>query len=113
MAAFPFYPMDRLTHIRIPGVLQRIGVAYTCAALISMRTTLKQQVGIVASLLFGYWFVMTLVPVPGAMGGIGYKSSYRSVHEPAEPTSTEGPGCCSTPFGRDAKNPLTRLRGDD
>ena len=71
MAAFPFYPMDRLTHIRIPGVLQRIGVAYTCAALISMRTTLKQQVGIVGSLLFGYWFVMTLVPVPGAMGGIG------------------------------------------
>jgi hypothetical protein len=51
--------------------------------------------------------------VRGAMGGIGYKSSYRSVHEPAEPTSTEGPGCCSTPFGRDAKNPLTRLRGDD
>lgn len=71
MAAFPFYPMTRFTHIRIPGVLQRIGVAYTCAALLTLRTTLKQQVVIVASLLFGYWFLITLVPVPGAMGGIG------------------------------------------
>jgi predicted acyltransferase len=71
MAAFPFYPMERLTHIRIPGVLQRIGVAYTCAALLTLRTTLKQQVAIVTALLFGYWFVITLVPVPGAMGGIG------------------------------------------
>jgi predicted acyltransferase len=71
MAAFPFYPMERLTHIRIPGVLQRIGVAYMCAALLTLRTTLKQQVAIVATLLLGYWFVITLVPVPGAMGGIG------------------------------------------
>ena len=52
-------------------MLQRIGVCYTIAALTSLRTTLKQQVAIVASLLLGYWFVMTLVPVPGAMGGIG------------------------------------------
>lgn len=71
MAAFPFYPLERFTHIRFPGVLQRIGVAYTCAALISMRTTLKQQAVIVATILLGYWFVITLVPVPGAMGGIG------------------------------------------
>ncbi|MGH7655937.1 MAG: acyltransferase family protein [Gemmatimonadaceae bacterium] len=71
MAVFPFYPLDRITHLRIPGVLQRIGVAYAIAALISLRTTLKQQAVIVASILIGYWFVMTLVPVPGAMGGIG------------------------------------------
>ena len=71
MAVFPFYPLTRFTHIRIPGVLQRIGVAYAIAALISLRTTLKQQAVILASILLGYWFVMTLVPVPGAMGGIG------------------------------------------
>lgn len=71
MAVFPFVPMDRFTHARIPGVLQRIGVAYTIAALIAMRTTLKQQVAVVATLLLGYWFVITLVPIPGAMGGIG------------------------------------------
>ena len=71
MAVFPFFPLERFTHVRIPGVLQRIGIAYMFAALISLRTTLKQQVAIVSSLLLGYWFVMTLVPVPGAMGGIG------------------------------------------
>ncbi len=71
MAVFPFNSWDRFAHIRIPGVLPRIGVCYTIAALISLRTTLKQQVAIVATLLFGYWFAMTLVPVPGAMGGIG------------------------------------------
>ncbi len=71
MAVFPFFPMERFTHIRIPGVLQRIGVCYTIAALISLRTTLKQQVAIIATLLLGYWLVITLVPVPGAMGGFG------------------------------------------
>ena len=46
------------------------------------------------------------------MGGIGYKSSYRNTNDPVEVTSTEGPGCCPSPYGRDAKNPLTRLKGD-
>jgi predicted acyltransferase len=54
----------RLEHLRIMGVLQRIGIAYAVAALLTLRTTLKQQVAIVAALLFGYWFAMTLVPVP-------------------------------------------------
>ena len=71
VAAFPFTPLTRFTAIRIPGVLQRIGVAYTLAALLTLRTTLKQQVVILAVLLYGYWFAMTLIPVPGAMGGIG------------------------------------------
>jgi predicted acyltransferase len=61
---------DRLLHWRIMGVLQRIGVAYLCAALLTQRTTLKQQVGIIATLLLGYWVVMTALPVPGE-GTIG------------------------------------------
>ena len=65
MAVFPFYPLTRFTHIRIPGVLPRIGVAYVCAALITMRGTLKQQVMVLVALLYGYWFAMTLLPVPG------------------------------------------------
>jgi predicted acyltransferase len=62
---------DRLLHWRIMGVLQRIGVAYTLAALLTQRTTLRQQVTIIASLLFGYWVVMTVLPVPGEGGTIG------------------------------------------
>src|SRR5688500_17955743 len=56
---------DRLEHWRIMGVLQRIGLAYMIAALLTQRTTLRQQVGIIAALLFGYWIVMTVLPVPG------------------------------------------------
>ena len=55
----------RLEHLRIMGVLQRIGLAYTIAALLTLRTTIRQQVVIAAMLLLGYWFLMSLVPVPG------------------------------------------------
>jgi len=61
---------DRLLHWRIMGVLQRIGLAYMIAGLLTQRSTLKQQIAIVATLLFGYWFVMTVLPVPGE-GTIG------------------------------------------
>ena len=61
---------DRLLHWRIMGVLQRIGIAYMLAGLLTQRTTLRQQVVIIASLLLGYWFVMTVLPVPGE-GTIG------------------------------------------
>jgi len=61
---------DRLLHWRIMGVLQRIGIAYMVAALLTLRTTVRQQIIILASLLFGYWIVMTVLPVPGE-GTIG------------------------------------------
>ncbi len=80
LAAFPFYtwlPIDgnadpsvldrilhRVAHLRILGVLQRIALAYLCGALITLRTSWKQQLGILALLLLGYWALMTLVPVP-------------------------------------------------
>lgn len=71
LAMFPYYPLSRITGVRIPGVLQRIGVAYGLSALLTFRTTLRQQVLIVAGLLYGYWFAITLLPVPGSGGGIG------------------------------------------
>jgi len=68
--------VDRLLHWRIMGVLQRIGLAYVVSALIAQRTTVKQQVLTVCALLFGYWFAMTLLPVPGsgAMGQLAIAS---------------------------------------
>ena len=62
--------LDRLLHWRAMGVLQRIGLAYMCAALLTQRTTLRQQVAIIAALLLGYWAVLTVFPVPGE-GTIG------------------------------------------
>jgi predicted acyltransferase len=81
MALFPFYqggPIEsvaepsildrivyRLQHVRILGVLARIAIVYVFTALLTLRTDLKQQIVIIAALLFGYWFIMTLLPVPG------------------------------------------------
>src|SRR5687767_7235933 len=66
MSAFPFYQWGsiegmanpsvwdrivyRVEHVRILGVLQRIGLVYMAAALLTLRTSLKQQVIIVAAL---------------------------------------------------------------
>ena len=63
---------DRIEHVRILGVLPRIAIVYICAALLTLKTTLKQQIVIIAGLLFGYWFAMTLIPVPGegVIGGL-------------------------------------------
>jgi predicted acyltransferase len=52
----------RAEHLRFLGVLQRIGIAYIAAALLTLRTTLRQQIAIIAFILFGYWAVMTLIP---------------------------------------------------
>jgi predicted acyltransferase len=61
--------LDRVVHRlevwRIMGVLQRIALAYMAAALISWRASNKRLVIVSAILLFGYWIVMTLLPVPG------------------------------------------------
>ena len=70
LAAFPLWPLTRITEIRIPGVLPRIGLAYIGAALLTRRGSLQGQVITLVALLYGYWFAMTLLPVPG-QGGIG------------------------------------------
>ncbi len=51
--------------MRIPGVLQRIAVCYLVVSLIFLHTNWKQQLGIAAGLLLGYWALMTLISVPG------------------------------------------------
>jgi predicted acyltransferase len=60
----------RIEHLRYLGVLQRIGIAYMGAALLTLRTTKRQQIAIVTAILIGYWIVVMLVPVPGT-GTIG------------------------------------------
>lgn len=62
---------NRLYDWRLLGVLQRIGLAYIAAGLISRRASVKQIVAAVAGILFAYWFVLTCLPVPGTHGTIG------------------------------------------
>lgn len=65
LASFPWVPLTRITEVRLPGVLQRIGLAYLAGGLLTLRTTARQQAWIAVALLLGYWALMTLVPVPG------------------------------------------------
>lgn len=51
--------------VRIPGVLQRIGIVYFFTSLLYLKANLRTQILVVASLLLIYWGLMTLVPVPG------------------------------------------------
>ena len=55
--------------MRIPGVLQRIGVCYIFAGAIFLGTGWRGQLGWVVGLLAGYWALLRFVPVPGYGAG--------------------------------------------
>ena len=61
----------RLAHLRYLGVLQRIGIAYLCAALLTVYLTRRQIITTIVAILVSYWVILTLIPVPGT-GTIGY-----------------------------------------
>lgn len=61
-------PLEAFKTVRIPGVLQRIGVVFFIAAVIFIKTKPKTQLRTMIALLIGYWLMMTFIPVPG----VGY-----------------------------------------
>lgn len=66
--SFPWVGYD-FASIRIPGVLQRIAIAYFFAAAIYLNTSMRGQVVAIGALLLGYWALQTLVPVRGGFAG--------------------------------------------
>lgn len=64
------FPYFELATLRIPGVLQRIGICYFLAAVVFLYASVRLQAAITAVLLFVYWALMTLVPVPGYGAGV-------------------------------------------
>ena len=59
------FPAVTLTSLRFPGVLQRIGVCYACAALLGLRVGTKGQGAVAVLLIVLYGLLIKLVPVPG------------------------------------------------
>ncbi len=51
---------------RIPGVLQRIGLCYTAAALLFLCCRRRTLVWTTGGLLVGYWLLLSQVPAPGS-----------------------------------------------
>jgi len=64
--SFPWWSYD-YSHLRIPGVLQRIAIAYLFASAIYLYTGLRGQVIAIAALLFGYWAIQVMAPVGNGM----------------------------------------------
>ncbi|REH01214.1 acyltransferase family protein [Flavobacterium aquicola] len=51
--------------VRLPGVLQRIGIVYFIASLLYLKTTQQTQILVTIGILLSYWAIMTLIPAPG------------------------------------------------
>ena len=65
LQAFPFFPLTRVTGLRFPGVLQRIGVCYIAAAFLARHRSSRQVFGMAGLLLVVYWGLQALVAPPG------------------------------------------------
>jgi predicted acyltransferase len=63
--SFPWWGYD-YAHLRIPGVLQRIAIAYFFAAVLYLHTDVRGQLSTIVALLLGYWALQALIPAPGA-----------------------------------------------
>ena len=62
-----FYPRFNIFTVRIPGVLARIALCYFVAFLIKKHFGPRAVAFIAAFCCLGYWFLMTVVPVPGGI----------------------------------------------
>ncbi len=51
--------------LRVPGVLQRIGVCYLAASILFFYVQARTRAVVVVVLLVGYWILMRFAPVPG------------------------------------------------
>ena len=67
--SFPWWDVD-LSTLRIPGVLQRIALAYLLASMVALWTDVRVQAIAAAAILLGYWAMMAWVPVPGIGAGV-------------------------------------------
>jgi predicted acyltransferase len=67
--SFPWVGYD-FGQIRIPGVLQRIGLAYFLATPIVLWFGWRGRLTALVALLLGYWALLAWVPVPGVGAGV-------------------------------------------
>jgi predicted acyltransferase len=64
LAAWPFWPLSRLSGLRFPGVLQRIAVCYLATFLARRYLGWRGQLALAAALLVGYQWLLTGVTLP-------------------------------------------------
>ena len=64
------FPKFDFSNLRYVGVLPRIALVYLFASLLFLNCSRRVLAWITGVLLFGYWVLMTLVPVPGHGAGV-------------------------------------------
>jgi len=71
----------RLLIVRIPGVLQRIAIAYLVVALLARRASVRAITAITVLILLGYWALLMLAPVPseGLIGAAEFNEPARTI----------------------------------
>lgn len=60
------FPLFDWANLRLPGVLQRIALAYGLAASLVLLTKRRGQAIAAIAVLVGYWIWLVAIPVPGA-----------------------------------------------
>lgn len=63
--AIRILPSVDFSHMRYPGVLQRIALVYLCASAITLWSSSRGRIVWIAGLLVGYYAVSRFIPVPG------------------------------------------------
>jgi predicted acyltransferase len=63
--AIRILPYADFSHMRYPGVLQRIAIVYLFSSVLTLWTSTRGRILWIAALLAGYYAVMRFVPVPG------------------------------------------------
>jgi predicted acyltransferase len=75
---FPF--IETWSKLRIPGVLQRIGVAYCIVSILYLNVNWKRLLAVGLLCLLGYFAFMTMVPLPdGSLPTLARNSNWESV----------------------------------
>jgi predicted acyltransferase len=69
ISSFPWW-RPHLSTLRIPGVLQRIGLTYLVATPLVLWLGMRGQAIVGSALLLGYWALLTWAPVPGVGAGL-------------------------------------------
>lgn len=62
---FPFF--KDFSDLRLPGVLQRIGVVFFIASLLFLHLNWKAIFALFVVILIGYWLIMTQIPIDGEL----------------------------------------------
>ena len=61
----PYFPfVSNLETMRLPGILQRIGIVFLVSSILYLNCNWKGLLGISFAILIGYWILLGFVPLP-------------------------------------------------